>query len=102
MRNTHELLKLLRNHMDMYFSAYHDGMCIVVSKMCYDNLINVFEKNILLDYIERHRPINILRNKISAYYWKPGRIRPRMRWLNKHIKLSDPYKNINVVPLPRP
>jgi hypothetical protein len=99
MRNIHELLKILEHSMVTYFSAYNDGICLVIPKLWIEGLINEYEKNLLLEYVRGNKPTNLFRSKYSLYYWKPGRFTPRMRWIKKHIKLTnEDYKRRHARP----
>jgi hypothetical protein len=60
-----------------------------------NKLITMDELGILLKYIKNNRPWIFssldafeLYFFPDAYYWKMGNIKPRLEWINKHIKLN--------------
>lgn len=94
MRPIKELLQLMLDN-PQCFQYHPTGLCQWVYEMCNDALVNRVERDKVHAYIKQNRP-----NKYSSlgafthshrnYYWKPGRIEPRIKWLNQHIKkLSD-------------
>lgn len=70
------------------------GLCLSTSFIYISNLITESEKYELIDYIKNNRPsifssfdafyCKVIVN--SNYYWSNGKIEPRIKWLNKHIK----------------
>lgn len=80
----------------MYKEVGYDtkGICILVSYMCGHYLINDSEYEMLLRYIENNRPSifnswDTFKNRNSDYYWPRYKIKPRLKWLDKHIKLLE-------------
>lgn len=90
MRTIKELLEVMLLHKDKITL----GLCGLAIKL-YDNDIITVEEHIRIDnYIQHNRPsafssISALRSRRSNYYWVRGDIKPRIKWLNKHIKLNS-------------
>lgn len=91
MRNIKELLELVRDQIvnKRYMDRGHWGLCSVVAYLYNRQTINGDEYYMLSDYIDNHKPFLYYFRKFSTFpghYWTPGKARPRLRWLNKHIK----------------
>lgn len=90
-----ELLILLR---DLIISKPVIGMCFGIEHLWLNDKITLNEKHILRDYILSHKPITFstfvnITNR-NWFWWGKFKKKPRIRYLNKHIKkLSNP-KNI--------
>lgn len=82
-RNIHELLKIILNNSELI--RYEKGLCDVVSHLEEDVIISTTENDKIQDYIRNNRPFlsSILHR---PFYWKPGKIAPRKRWLKRHIQ----------------
>ena len=81
-RSTKELLELLLQRQDLFVK----GLCSWVILMHIDNQISFSEQCRLQNYIEKHPPLIYKLNIRAGYYWKVGEIKPRIKWINKHIK----------------
>lgn len=83
MRNEKELLKLMLEHKDRFLS----GLCLWVSEMYMNDIITYQEAVLLQNYINGNRPFwnRFFKGDIS-FWWKKGQIKPRIKWINKHIK----------------
>lgn len=88
MRTIKELLQVMLNN-PRYFE---NGLCGWKNNLYIAKLINGKEYWALRDYIEVNRPFicssfDVLNQRISSnpYYWKIGKIEPRIEWLKKHI-----------------
>ena len=98
MKTKKELLQLLLNYIVNYNSVddYEIcGLCSTTYDLFMDRLIDRDEFGTIIDYIKENRPNNLrtIANSITilhiSYYWKKGKIKPRIKWLKKHInKLS--------------
>ena len=93
-RTTKELLELLLNK-EFQRKYFNSGLCNFVYALYANNIIGRDERKVLIDYIHKHFPIN--KNTIhsffagdfeerSYFYWRPGNIEPRERWIKKHIR----------------
>jgi hypothetical protein len=82
MRTTKELLEIMLKN-EGYFNC---GLCDWVSRLFINNIISLDEKYKLKTYIRENKPFNWRTFLKSAYYWKPGNIKPRIKWIKKHIK----------------
>lgn len=82
-----ELLELMLNN-QQYFKY---GLCSWVYRLYDDNLIDDNHLEILLNYIDDNKPRRFVyfHRWSRTHYWKPGKIKPRIKWIEKHInKLS--------------
>lgn len=91
MRTIKELLEIMLENKDLF----KNGLCSwVVLLYSYDRISNK-EYLILMEYIENNRPsifssLNSFLSQISnSYYWKSGDINPRIKWIQKHIKINS-------------
>lgn len=91
-RSKRELGELILDNMVLFDS----GLCSWVNKLYYEQkLLTENEVNYLIDLIASKRPIFIpLVNNIynsdkktydDAYYWESGFIKPRIKWIKKHL-----------------
>lgn len=94
MRTTKELLELVKYR----FIAAREGerllgLCNVVEQLLAENMINSKEFQYLEYYIKKHRPVNIRTlqggNSDGYFYWNRHKIKPRIKWLNKHIRKNS-------------
>jgi hypothetical protein len=88
-RNIKELLQLMLDNQDLF----KEGLCSWLGELYFiKNKISYKEYNLLYDYIYKNAPFPYKINIFSAraYYWKKGDIKPRIKWLKKHInKIKD-------------
>jgi hypothetical protein len=82
MRTTKELLTIMLENID---KVKVRGLCGVVANLTMIGIITNGEHEILMDYIVNHRPINLHYMVNNVFYWKPGKKKPRVRWLKRHI-----------------
>jgi hypothetical protein len=61
------------------------GLCHWCERLFWNEKITLPERNTLRTYIKNNRPW-ISYFGVSAYYWSPFKIEPRIKWINKHIK----------------
>lgn len=89
-RKLSELLQImLDNPLDLDY-----GLCLNISNLYQKNLITCLEFKKLRKYIDNNRPsvfssFDAFYCKViiaSNWYWTKGNIKPRIEWLNKHIK----------------
>lgn len=82
-RSIHKLLELLLYYLGTkYFTS---GLCLLIYVLKYYDIITCEERNILLIYIINNNPNN---KDMDTYYWPPGKIIPRKKWLKEHIELT--------------
>lgn len=91
MRTTKELLILLRHHCRPFMTQGCPGLCIIVAFACSQDLITEDESVSLKNYINTHRPKPFSRHysykqRRYSYYWEPGKVSPREKWLDAQIK----------------
>jgi hypothetical protein len=86
MKSTKELLTIILQNTDKLFRC---GLCGLVWRLGDEGIFNSDEHLHILNYIADHRPINLRRIFDCAYYWKPGKIKPRVRWLKRQIKRNN-------------
>lgn len=90
MRTIKELLELMLSRTDLF----RFGLCQTVNKLYFTDIITVEECNLVEHYINSHRPskfssINAYIHRNDTYFWTKGDIKPRIKWLKKHIKLNS-------------
>lgn len=93
MRSIKELLELMLSQKQLYRS----GLCRWVQDMHSNDIISWEESDVLFLYIQANRPsafssINAFKCRDTPIYWKLGDIKPRLKWLEKHIKKLNPKK----------
>ncbi len=81
MRTNKELLELmLENQQD-----FHTGLCQWILSMFMRDRITTDEYYELKDYLKQNKPITF-HGIFSAFWWRVGDIKPRIKWIKKHIK----------------
>jgi hypothetical protein len=80
-RTIKELLQLMLEHQELF----RKGLCMWVGDLCWDKYITSKESDILDKYIQKNRPKNFYWLTGDEYYWKDGDIKPRIKWIKKHI-----------------
>jgi hypothetical protein len=85
-RTIKELLQLMLEHQELFVS----GLCQWTYALEYMYLITSDEKIILRYFINHNRPskyssIGAFKNRDRMFYWKSGNIKPRIKWIKKHI-----------------
>lgn len=88
MRTTKELLTIIEENLHHLDGM---GLCWLVVRLDVWCDINYEEKRFLLDFISENRPTrwtswHLFFYPDSVFHWTPGEIKPRRKWLNKHIK----------------
>ncbi len=90
MRTIKELLQLLRLVLSnpIYFDS---GLCWSVLRLYLNDIISSEEKWLLWNYISKNRPskyssIGAFISRKSTYYWPKWDMKPRIKWLDHHIK----------------
>jgi len=61
------------------------GLCYATYYLFTTRFITLEELNIARDYIKANRPDDVPTD--STYFYIPGSRKPRLEWLDKHIKL---------------
>ena len=90
MRTIKELLELMLDHQELFYS----GLCAWNISLNNKNLIGNLEYFYLQDYINTHRPskyssLQAYNSRKYRFYWPNGDIKPRIKWLKKHIKKNS-------------
>jgi hypothetical protein len=85
-RNIKELLEVMLNNQHLFSS----GLCQwVVSCHLYDQ-ISEGEWRTLDTYIQKNKPRGAINKFLisfrGGFYWKKGNIKPRIKWIKKHLK----------------
>jgi hypothetical protein len=90
MRSIKELLEIMLNNQQ----EFSHGLCNWVFNLRFEKIINHYESSLLMKYIKDNRP-----NKLSSliafvnsnrgFYWERKDIKPRIKWIKKHIKLNS-------------
>lgn len=63
------------------------GLCLINCELVYNGILN-WEENIeVYKYLFDNRPFTWYSFwYLSTYWWEPGKVEPRKKWLKKHIK----------------
>jgi hypothetical protein len=90
MRSIKELLELMLKNEQGFFS----GLCSWVNYLYSSKIINLEEKLLLIRYIENNRPskwssFSAFKYRNTHFYWEWKNIKPRIKWIKKHIKLNS-------------
>jgi len=91
MRSNKELLELMLKNQHHFTKV--SGLCHWVNLVCAHKVITEDEADSLMSLIHWNRPRKKW-SSISAYsnagfYWEPGKIKPRIKWIKKQIKLNS-------------
>ncbi len=83
MRTIKQLLQLMLEHQE-YFEK---GLCMCkwIEELYIDRIIEFEEWNALNKYIGKYRPVT---KPVWDVWWPKGQLRPRLEWINEHIKLN--------------
>lgn len=90
MRTEKQLLELMLSNIHLFYG----GLCYFNDRLRCRDLITDDEHNVIHKYIRYNRPSkfsswNAFWNCNNLFYWTPGDVEHRVKWLNKHInKLS--------------
>jgi hypothetical protein len=89
-RSIKELLQLMLDNQH----CFDEGLCKWASKLYPVGIITLAEFFILLNYIRANKPSMFssfegFKWRFRKYYWKPGNIVPRIKWLLYHIKKNS-------------
>ena len=84
-----ELLQLMLEHQELF----DEGLCNWKSSLMHKSLISLEEYFMLKNYIRENKPSifsswNVFKHRIFisyGFYWTPGKIKPRVKWIKKHI-----------------
>ena len=89
MRTTKELLEVMLEHQD----KFRLGLCIWTQELRLYRIISFSECVHLKDYIKNNRPSTFSSWDYfkysfsgSRFYWEASEIKPRIKWIKKHIK----------------
>lgn len=63
----------------------YSGLCILLDQLYWHNDINISDKIETNFYILENKPKRIIKTR-DGYFWKPFKVKPRKRFLKKHIK----------------
>ena len=85
-RTIKELLQLMLEHQELF--VY--GLCSWVTNVKINGKITFHEKYVLMDFIYKNRPskyssIGAFKYRGRMFYWKSDNIKPRIKWIKKHI-----------------
>jgi hypothetical protein len=87
MRSVLEIFELMHNNIDVYHklkSRNKWGLCHLLSDLWARGIIKQGEKESAMDYIYDHKPF--LLKFHNPYFWKPGKLKPRKRYIKRQIK----------------
>ena len=86
-RSIKELLEVMLNNQELF----NGGLCSWAWHIYRDDKITLEEYRILEFYIRENRPsifssVDAFMHMTSLFYWEKCNIKPRIEWINKHIK----------------
>ena len=81
-------LQLVLSHLEKDENNLQYGLCPTVDRMYYTlDLITTSQHKQIREYINDNRPFNFYFMPTNYnFYWEPGKIKPRIKWLKKQIK----------------
>lgn len=87
MRSIKELLQVMLDNQKLY----NVGLCNWANILYFNDLITHEERMSLRKYIDKNRPnkwssLNAFLHRNSLFYWNTDNIKPRIKWIKKHIK----------------
>ena len=85
-RRIHVLLEIMLDNKDLFYK----GLCGWTYALLFADLISSKEAFLLNDYIDNNRPFNLRTIFGKSFYWKKGKLDPRIKWLEKHINKTRP------------
>jgi hypothetical protein len=83
LRSIKQLLQVMLDNQNLF----DNGLCYWVTEVYHEGLISYEERAILLKHIQNNKPsFSFIRIFVTGgYFWKAGDIKPRIKWINKHI-----------------
>ena len=83
---TSEILIKIRNNKDLLKDC--NGLCNIAAYLHAGEILTQLEHGLFMEYIWRNRPFRARLLQLNQYdfFWKPGYKKPRLKWLDKHIK----------------
>lgn len=89
-KSVKEVLELMLDYQEDFDSVF-GGLCSWVQISYARKRISFEEAQFVLSYIRASRPskfssINAYGYRNRAYFWTPGKIQPRIKWIEEHIK----------------
>ena len=101
MKSIHEILIMIRlnvieqvNKHSKKNTMYDDGLCIIADKLRAIGTITSQEYYLFIQYLYKNRPRNeytrrMNKTKMLFYgFWKLKNTTYRLKWLDKHVKLT--------------
>lgn len=82
MRTNKKLLEIFLNNQYLF----ENGLCIWVMNLVHRNLITEAEFDYLNKLIDKNPSLMIKLGIRTGYYWDKNNIKPRIKWLKKHLK----------------
>lgn len=93
-----KILKVLKLVLEnKYRFEQNDGICNVIRSLYINDEISISEMQVSREYMENNKPwfADLRWNWFqTAYWWRAGRTKPRVKWINKHIKKLKRESNI--------
>lgn len=103
-RSIRELLEIMYHYRDLLESE--KGLCTFVCLLYSMKVIDFSEAKKLGEYIRDNKPQMFssleafqhkIKNPVSAYYWEPGKAKPRIKWIEDHIeKNSNKHESVEI------
>lgn len=84
MRTNRELLQVFLDNQHLFTS----GICYWTTTLYIEGVISFKERRYLLYLIRKNEPVltKIGLQGDGLYYWEKGNIKPRIKWLKRHLR----------------
>lgn len=82
-RKITELLQLMLDNLHLIRNS---GLCLLVICLTYEQSINIDEARLLHQYLKAYKPFLRTYFRMSDYWYKRGKVKPRETWLKKRLK----------------
>lgn len=69
----------------------YGGLCTETDELYFYDIITYYEHTQLYNYIKENKPF-LAKLRTDYFYWNEYKKKPRLRWLNKHIKKMKYYE----------
>ena len=92
-RSAFDLLLLLKKHLPRLFKQNSWGLCGAIFTLHCEEVISIQEFDVLHHIISSNKPKLTLWSlfyRRSPFYYRPRSLRPRLRWVDRMIRLYYP------------
>ncbi len=67
---------------------FKHGLCVWYLRLYHMGVINSAELDKILNYIKNNKPF-LAKILNKSFYWESDNIKPRIKWIQKHIELHN-------------